>query len=77
MVICPNLIYILNHSISLLVCAHGSPPFDQGEGQGVGLHVIDYQRHYSLLQYPTPGPSPQKREGNCMAWHSWFIFSYR
>ena len=50
---------ILNHSISLLACAHGSPPLDQGEGLGVGLYVIDNQRYYSLLQYPTPGPSPQ------------------
>ena len=39
--------------------AHGSPPLNQGEGLGVGLYVIDNQRYYSLLQYPTPGPSPQ------------------
>ena len=39
--------------------AHGSPPLNQGEGLGVGLHVIDNQQYYSLLQYPTPGPSPQ------------------
>ena len=50
---------ILNHSIPLLVCAHDSPPLDQGEGLGVGLYLIDNQRYYSWLQYPTPGPSPQ------------------
>ena len=46
-------------SVLLQVCAHGSPPLSQGEGLGVGLHLIDNQRYYSLLQYPTPGPSPQ------------------
>ena len=53
---------ILNHSISLLACAHGSPPLGQGEGLGVGWYVIDNQRYYSLLQYPTPAPSPQMGE---------------
>ena len=43
------------------LCARLPSPCPR-EGLGVGLHLIDNQRYYSLLQYPTPAPSPQMGE---------------
>ena len=59
---------ILNHSISLLVCAHDSPPICKGRGWGWGgisLIISDI-----TLRCNTPPPTPPlKWEGNCMARH--------